>query len=179
MYYVYVLKSQKDGKAYIGSTADLQRRLSEHNDGRVFSTRARVPFELVYYEAYKAEVGANGWARHDQPSWRNRCMRKGARRKQQGMVLVEQFRHEVKTVTEGHTTLNRKIDRVARTLGGKIDRVDGKIEVLVGRVNQVEGRITQVEQTLLKRMDAGFAEAVRVVGDLATRLDAHERAHAN
>ncbi|MEK7518008.1 MAG: GIY-YIG nuclease family protein [Patescibacteria group bacterium] len=30
MYYVYVLRSLKDGKLYIGSTSDLKRRCKEH-----------------------------------------------------------------------------------------------------------------------------------------------------
>ncbi|MBI2278804.1 MAG: GIY-YIG nuclease family protein [Candidatus Brennerbacteria bacterium] len=51
MYYVYVLKSAKDGKLYIGFTADLKKRLKEHNRGLVNSTKTRRPFKLVYYEA--------------------------------------------------------------------------------------------------------------------------------
>ncbi len=58
MAYVYILKSKKDGCLYTGSTNDLNRRLSEHNSGLVFSTKSRVPFELVYYEAYKSEEDA-------------------------------------------------------------------------------------------------------------------------
>lgn len=58
MYYVYILKSKKDNNFYMGSTNDLRRRLNEHSKGLVFSTRSRVPFELIYYEAYKAERDA-------------------------------------------------------------------------------------------------------------------------
>ena len=58
MYYLYVLKSKKDNKGYIGSTNDLKRRFSEHNNGLVQSTKARIPFELIYYEAYKSEKDA-------------------------------------------------------------------------------------------------------------------------
>lgn len=58
MNYTYVLKSKKDSQLYLGSTTDLRKRLKEHNDGRVFSTKARRPFELVYYEAYKSEGDA-------------------------------------------------------------------------------------------------------------------------
>ncbi|MBU1617605.1 MAG: GIY-YIG nuclease family protein [Candidatus Margulisbacteria bacterium] len=58
MFYVYVLKSQKDNNLYIGSTNNLERRLSEHNQGKVFSTKSRTPFEIIYYEAYKAESDA-------------------------------------------------------------------------------------------------------------------------
>ena len=52
MYYVYVLRSNKDGKHYIGYTNDLKRRFEEHNQGNNLSTRNRIPFELIYYEAY-------------------------------------------------------------------------------------------------------------------------------
>jgi len=52
MYYVYVLKSLKDEKLYIGSTNNLKRRLSEHNNGLSRSTKARRPFEIRYCEVY-------------------------------------------------------------------------------------------------------------------------------
>lgn len=58
MYYVYILKSTKDDKLYVGSTNDLRRRLSEHNAGEVRSTKSRVPFELRYYEAFYTEDNA-------------------------------------------------------------------------------------------------------------------------
>jgi putative endonuclease len=58
MYYLYILKSKKDAQLYTGSTNDLRRRFKEHNDGKVFSTKTRQPFELVYYEAYKSEKDA-------------------------------------------------------------------------------------------------------------------------
>ncbi len=50
MAFVYILKSEKDGKFYTGSTSNLQRRLSEHKDGRSKSTSYRRPLHLVYYE---------------------------------------------------------------------------------------------------------------------------------
>jgi putative endonuclease len=55
---VYILKSKKDNNLYIGSTNNLERRINEHSAGLVFSTKARVPFDLVYYEAYKSESDA-------------------------------------------------------------------------------------------------------------------------
>lgn len=58
MFYVYVLKSKKDSLLYIGSTDDLRKRFKQHNDGKVLSTKVRRPFELIYYEAYKAEKDA-------------------------------------------------------------------------------------------------------------------------
>ncbi len=58
MYYVYVLKSKKNGEIYVGFTKDLKRRLSEHNKGLSFSTKRYIPWELIYYEACKSEVDA-------------------------------------------------------------------------------------------------------------------------
>jgi len=58
MFYVYVLKSAKDKKLYMGSTNDLKRRLLEHNTGKVASTKGRAPFHVRYYEAYESEDDA-------------------------------------------------------------------------------------------------------------------------
>ena len=49
-HYVYILRSLKDGKYYIGETTDLAARLAYHNAGKQRSTRYRVPFELIYSE---------------------------------------------------------------------------------------------------------------------------------
>ena len=50
MYYVYVLQSEKDKKLYIGFTDNLKRRLEEHNQGKNFSTKSRIPLKLIFYE---------------------------------------------------------------------------------------------------------------------------------
>lgn len=50
MAYVYLLKSVKDGKRYIGSTTDLKRRLQQHNSGQVHSTKYRRPLILLGYQ---------------------------------------------------------------------------------------------------------------------------------
>ena len=51
MYYVYILRSLKDEKYYIGSTSNVENRLAFHNAGRQRSTRHRIPFVLVYSES--------------------------------------------------------------------------------------------------------------------------------
>ncbi|MDI6884278.1 MAG: GIY-YIG nuclease family protein [Hadesarchaea archaeon] len=56
--YVYLLRSLKDGKFYAGHTANLKNRLAQHNRGRVRSTKARRPFKLVYWEAFKTRSEA-------------------------------------------------------------------------------------------------------------------------
>lgn len=52
MHYVYVLQSKKDGNLYVGCTEDISRRLIFHNNGRVSSTKSRLPVQLIYKERY-------------------------------------------------------------------------------------------------------------------------------
>lgn len=51
MQYVYVLKSKKDNKNYVGYTKNLKLRFEQHNKGLVLSTKNRIPLSLIYYEA--------------------------------------------------------------------------------------------------------------------------------
>jgi putative endonuclease len=50
MYIVYVIQSQKDGRLYKGFTINLEKRLEEHNAGKTKSTKAYLPWILVYFE---------------------------------------------------------------------------------------------------------------------------------
>ena len=52
MHKVYILESAKDKKLYIGTTSNLEKRLSYHNEGRVKSTRPRRPFKIVHTEEF-------------------------------------------------------------------------------------------------------------------------------
>ena len=52
MYYVYILRSLKDSRFYIGSTHDLKKRFAQHNHGEAGYTQKYMPWELIYYEAY-------------------------------------------------------------------------------------------------------------------------------
>ena len=58
MFYVYLLRSTKDGTLYIGYTKDLRQRLEQHRKGRAQTTKKHLPVELVYYEAYKSQKDA-------------------------------------------------------------------------------------------------------------------------
>jgi len=58
MYYLYILKSNKDGDHYIGITFDLQRRLRYHNGGQVRSTKGRIPFKMIYSEKFDSRIEA-------------------------------------------------------------------------------------------------------------------------
>jgi putative endonuclease len=58
MFFVYVLKSQKDGRYYYGSTFDLDERIKYHNSGKVRSTKYRRPLEIHYFETYETKTEA-------------------------------------------------------------------------------------------------------------------------
>lgn len=58
MFFVYVLKSLRDNRYYIGSTDNINRRLEQHNRGANISTRNRRPFELIYTESYSSKEEA-------------------------------------------------------------------------------------------------------------------------
>ncbi|MDP3941553.1 MAG: GIY-YIG nuclease family protein [bacterium] len=58
MFYVYVLKSLKNGRHYTGSTNNIERRLLEHNSGQTKYTRQTGPFEIVYKEVYDSKLEA-------------------------------------------------------------------------------------------------------------------------
>ena len=62
-------------------------------------------------------------------------------------VLLEEIRHEVQVIAEGHGILLRELQET---------RTD-----------------------LARRMDRGFADIQLGIKTLVTRLDTHERAHAN
>jgi len=57
-YYVYVLKSEKDGKRYIGFTDNIERRFIEHCQGKVKSTKNRRPIVMIYTEEFLDKANA-------------------------------------------------------------------------------------------------------------------------
>lgn len=59
MFYVYILQSLKDKELYIGQTIDLFKRFAEHNAGKNKATKYRIPFRLLYYEAYRSRRDAD------------------------------------------------------------------------------------------------------------------------
>ena len=58
MRHTYILKSSKNNKYYIGSTYDINKRLSEHNSGKVKSTKLNKPWSIYYFEKFENEKDA-------------------------------------------------------------------------------------------------------------------------
>jgi len=60
MHYVYVLRPLKDSGFYIGYSANLRKRFSEHVTAGSFATSHREPWKLTYYEVYLEQADAIG-----------------------------------------------------------------------------------------------------------------------
>ncbi len=58
MYYVYILWSTKLSKRYIGSTAQIEKRLMEHNHGNNKFTKGGTPWIKIYQEEYTTKAEA-------------------------------------------------------------------------------------------------------------------------
>ena len=51
---IYILQSKKNGKYYIGSTNNLDRRIAEHNSGKTRSSKYLRPLRLVFKKEFEA-----------------------------------------------------------------------------------------------------------------------------
>ena len=54
-HFIYLLESKVKDWIYIGCTNNLNKRLMEHKQGKMFSTRKMLPVELIYFEAYRSK----------------------------------------------------------------------------------------------------------------------------
>jgi len=52
MWYVYILESETDSSLYVGITNNLKSRLELHNKGKIYATKNRKPYKVIYYEAH-------------------------------------------------------------------------------------------------------------------------------
>lgn len=58
MYYVYLIQSEKSKKFYVGFTPNLKGRIGKHNAGKVQSTKAYIPYKLIYFEGFRSKKDA-------------------------------------------------------------------------------------------------------------------------
>lgn len=56
-YIVYILENQ-DGRHYIGYTANLERRIKDHNSNKTKWTKRKGPWHLVHKESYPTKKDA-------------------------------------------------------------------------------------------------------------------------
>ncbi|HTS16800.1 MAG TPA: GIY-YIG nuclease family protein [Verrucomicrobiae bacterium] len=75
-YYVYVLRSQKSGRLYIGSSADPDARLKAHNAGRSQWSRRLRPWVRVRLEEHPNRQTAEKRERYLKSGWGRRWLSK-------------------------------------------------------------------------------------------------------
>ena len=56
--HLYILKSLKNGRLYVGVTSCLEERLEKHNTGKVVPTKKDCPYKLIYSEVFDDLVSA-------------------------------------------------------------------------------------------------------------------------
>lgn len=76
MYYVYILRSQKDKSLYIGYTSDLEKRVNDHNAGRNISTKPFRPYVMIFYEAFTDKRDAIAREEYLKSGWGFRTIKK-------------------------------------------------------------------------------------------------------
>lgn len=72
--YVYMLKSLKNGKYYVGISTDVTRRLNEHNSGKLKITSKNRPYQIVFkkeYPDYKAARKHEAWLKKKSLNYKN------------------------------------------------------------------------------------------------------------
>src|SRR3990172_5409543 len=52
LFYVYIIRSLRTQRYYVGSTKDVEERLREHNAGKSLSAKAGAPWEHVHTETF-------------------------------------------------------------------------------------------------------------------------------
>ena len=82
MYYIYILKSRNRNYSYIGTTNNLERRLTEHNSGINKTTRAWKPFVLVYQKEYNILSDAR------KQEWFLKCTPQGGKLKRKILAMA-------------------------------------------------------------------------------------------
>lgn len=74
-FYVYVLLSEKDKELYTGYSSDLNKRLREHANGEVKSTKNRLPVMLIYWEGCLNQHDATRREKYLKTSWGKRYLK--------------------------------------------------------------------------------------------------------
>jgi len=58
MFYLYVLRSERTGRRYVGSTQDVEQRLRQHNSGQSLATKHGAPWGLIHHEQFLTRAEA-------------------------------------------------------------------------------------------------------------------------
>lgn len=58
IFYVYAIKSEVDGRIYVGFSLDIEKRLKQHNTAKTRSTKGYIPWRLIYTEEVIGRIAA-------------------------------------------------------------------------------------------------------------------------
>ena len=50
--FTYILESLVDHSMYVGMSSNPEKRLSEHNRGKVYSTKRKIPWKIIYLKDF-------------------------------------------------------------------------------------------------------------------------------
>ena len=64
MYFVYLIKSEKDGSYYTGVTKEIEMRIKEHNSGFSKYSSVKRPFVLSWYCVFEDKKKAYDFERY-------------------------------------------------------------------------------------------------------------------
>ncbi len=73
---LYILCSKKFPRTYVGYTDNLERRVSEHNSGKVVATKSYRPWVILYTENVKSKKDAKNRERY----WKTGAGRRNIKR---------------------------------------------------------------------------------------------------
>ncbi|MBN2103338.1 GIY-YIG nuclease family protein [bacterium] len=74
-FYVYVLQSTIDNQFYVGYSINIQKRVDEHNRGRVKATKYRKTLNLVYWEGCLNQKDAIKREKYLKTAWGKRYIK--------------------------------------------------------------------------------------------------------
>ena len=94
MYYVYILANQKNDNLYVGFSADLKRRFSEHCQGLTKSTKNRGKLTLVYYESCLNRKDAMHREKYLKTAWGKRYIKARLKNYLTGLFERSEFNPE-------------------------------------------------------------------------------------
>ena len=55
-YYVYVMRSEIDGRFYVGMSENVENRIKQHNSGMTFSTKGYRPWKIIFVEEFETRL---------------------------------------------------------------------------------------------------------------------------
>lgn len=58
MFFVYVIRSKRNGRFYVGISVNVEKRLKEHNSKKTRSTSGYIPWELCFFESFDTRIEA-------------------------------------------------------------------------------------------------------------------------